>query len=99
MGSAYSATLAENSLFINRKDKEALKWLSMSQEVLNKLARWRLRLLKSTSKLVHNTCIKSQELNALSTLKTGRTEKTNINEELPVIVIAESKEQCHVETK
>lgn len=64
-----------------------------------KMARWQLRLVKFDIKVVDNDGMKHQAPDALLKLKTEGRDKNNLDEELLVQMIDETKEQQKVKTE
>lgn len=86
------------SPFIIHTDGEASKWFLTSPNVSGKLLRWRLRVPELDFEVVHRDGIRHQALDALSSLKTEGSDKTNRYEQLLVFIVDEPEEQQDVET-
>lgn len=83
---------------INSTDQDALKWVLTSADALQKLARWRIRLLELDFEIVHRAGIKHQVSVKLWRLTNEGFDKINVGEEVPVLIVDESKEQQNVKT-
>lgn len=77
-------------------DHKALKWLLTSANSSGKLARWRLPLLRIDLEVAYRACVKQQALDSLSGLKAEGSDKTDLDEKLPLLIIDENEGQQDV---
>lgn len=71
------------SRFIVRIDHQALKWILELKQCSDRLARWRLRLVKFDFKIQHRRERKHTAVDALSRLPTDQPDKSEFDDENP----------------
>lgn len=92
LGSVFYTHL-ERYLFIGSTDHHALLWIPHPVDVTGKLAGFWLRLLEYGFEIVHRASVQFQVADALSTTPTTEIVRTELKNEIPVMVVAWRKLQ------
>lgn len=108
IGCAFTEILAETQLVLYAHRFSASKIAADLNRFLTEIIRWRLQLLEFALVVVHLVGIKHRAPEATSNtkhptqqkkLRTERTDRTRLYEELPVLMIDKIKEKRDVQTK
>lgn len=81
----------EGCTYITRMDCHALSWIMNLTDATEKLACWRLRLLEFDFDIVHRRGVKHQVIDAVFRILITSADNTELEEEIPVMMVAQRK--------